>query len=63
VPETLGPTAAALVPEAAAVLAAELASLEPPQPARAAMMVRTARPWPRIPQILLVNMSHRLAIR
>jgi len=44
VPETLGLTLATLALAAAAPLSLELASLEPPQAARAAVRVRTARP-------------------
>jgi len=57
VPDTLGLMAAAPVPEAAAVVSGELASLEPPQPARATVRVRTARPWARIPQLFSIFIS------
>jgi len=45
VPETLG-----LPPAAAAPLPVALASLEPPQPARATLRVTSARPWPSHPR-------------
>ena len=64
VPETFGLTPAALALAAAAPpLSLEIASLEPPQGARAAVRVRTAKPWPSSRQFSSVRMSHRLAIR
>jgi len=57
VPETVGVVAAVPAPDTAAALSVEPASLDPPQPARATVRVRTARAWLRIPQLFSLFMS------